>query len=76
VNPINKAGRVRSDAEYYELPYDVLIGADSEVISDYQIIKLPRLIIVGKDGKIRLTESFVAYDKLKKEVERVVKERK
>lgn len=75
MNPIDKAGRVRSDAEYYKLPYDVLIGVDSEVISDYQIIKLPRLIIVGKDGKILLSERFVAYDELKKEVERVVKKR-
>lgn len=74
MNTIDKAGRVRSDAEYYKLPYDVLIGVDSDIISEYQIMKLPRLMIVGKDGKIRLTEPFLSYDKLKKEVDRVVKE--
>ena len=66
-------GRVKSDAEYFELPYEVLIGADSEVFLDYEIIKLPRIVIVGKDGKILTTEKYLTYEELKKEVHRALR---
>jgi predicted RNase H-related nuclease YkuK (DUF458 family) len=67
------AGRVKNEAEYYKLPYEVLIGADSEVFRDYEIIKLPRIVIVGKDRKIHTTEKYLSYEKLKKEVDRALK---
>ena len=73
VNPIDMAGRVKADAEYYKLPYEVLIGRDSEVISDYKIIKLPRLLIVNKAGKIAFTEKYVTLEKLRDELDRVLK---
>lgn len=67
------AGRVQADAKSYKLPYDVLIGRDSDIISEYEIIKLPRLVIVRSDGKIAFTERYVTYEKLKEEIDRAVK---
>lgn len=67
------AGRVEADAKYYKLPYEVLIGRGSSIIEDYQVTKLPRLLIVGKDGKVRFTGSYVPYDNLKEEVAKVMK---
>jgi len=51
----------------------VLIGRDSDVLKDYQIVKLPNLYLVGKDGKILLSEKYLSYDDLKEEVERAVR---
>jgi hypothetical protein len=62
------AGRVESDAGSFALPYEVLVGRDSDIIDKYQIVKLPRLIIVAQGGTISFTERFVPYDKLKEEV--------
>jgi hypothetical protein len=62
------AGRVESDAGSFGLPYDVLVGRDSDIIDKYQIVKLPRLIIVAQGGTISFTERYVPYDKLKEEV--------
>jgi hypothetical protein len=73
VNAIDVQSRVEADAEYYKLPYNVLIGRDSEIISDYQIVKLPRLLIVRKDGIIAFTEKFVTLEELQKEIARASK---
>jgi len=62
-------GRVEADAKYYKLPYTVLIGRDSEIIADYQIVKLPRLLIVRKDGTIAFTGGYVTFEKLQKELD-------
>ena len=64
---------MKSDAEGFELPYTVLVGRDSDIIDVYQITKLPRLIIVGKDGMIALTEKFLPFDRLKEQVESAVR---
>jgi hypothetical protein len=65
-------GRVEADARQFELPFTILVGRDSDVISDYQIVKLPRIIIVRKDGNIAFTERFAPYDRLKAELVRVL----
>jgi hypothetical protein len=67
------AGRVEADAKNFDLPYDVLVGRNSDVIEDYQIEKLPRIIIVNKGGMITFTEKFASYEKLRQEVERIKK---
>ena len=61
-------GRVEADAKYFRLPYDVLIGRDSEILKDYRIVKLPHLFIVGKGGFIRFAEKYASYEKLKDEI--------
>jgi len=67
------AGRVEADARYYKLPYDVLIGRDSDVIEDYRLTKLPHIFIIGKDGTIRFSQKFATYDELKEELDRIVR---
>ena len=67
-------GRVEVDAKYYKLPYNVLIGRDSEIMVDYQIVKLPRLLIVRRDGTIAFTEKYVTFEKLQKELVRASKQ--
>jgi hypothetical protein len=62
------AGRVRSDSEQFELPYEVLVGRDSDIIETYQIVKLPRIIVIARGGTISYTERFAPFDKLKDEV--------
>ena len=73
VNPTDMQGRVEADAKYYKLPYTVLIGRDSEIISDYQIVKLPRILIVRKDGTIAFTEGYVPFEKLQEALARASK---
>ena len=63
-------GRVESDAESFKLPYDVLVGRDSDIIDKYQIVKLPRLIVIAQGGTISFTARYVPYEKLKEEVGR------
>jgi hypothetical protein len=65
-------GRVRSDAEHFELPYDVLAGRDSEIIADYGIVKLPRVIVLDRDGVIAFTAQFAPYEKLNDELQRLL----
>jgi hypothetical protein len=72
INPIDMSGRVEADAQHFELPFTILVGRDSDVISDYQIVKLPRIIIIRKDGNIAFTERFAPYDLLKAELVRVL----
>jgi peroxiredoxin len=72
INPIDMAGRIKADAEHYELPYDVLAGRDSEIISDYELIKLPRVIILDRNGVITYTERFAPYEKLNEELQKIL----
>jgi hypothetical protein len=73
VNPIDMEGRVESDAKSAGLPYEVLVGRNSDIIKQYDIVKLPRIIVVGMDGMIQFTERYVPYDKLKEEIESALK---
>ena len=73
IDPIDKEGKVKSDAEYFELPYPVLIGRDSNIIENYNLIKLPWLLILDKTGKIIFSEKFAKYEKIKEELEKVKK---
>jgi hypothetical protein len=59
---------VESEAESFDLPYEVLVGRDSDIIDKYQIVKLPRLIIIAQGGMISFTERYVPYDRLREEV--------
>ena len=65
-------GRVEADAQSFQLPYTVLFGRDSDIISSYEIVKLPRIIILRTDGNIAFTERFASYDQLKAELGKVL----
>lgn len=62
------AGRVRADAEHFKLPYEVLVGGDSDIIDTYQIVKLPRIVVIARGGFIAYTAVYAPYEKLKEEV--------
>ena len=73
INPIDMEGKVASDAKSFKLPYTVLVGRDSDVIEKYKITKLPRLVIVKKDGVIAVTERFMKLDPLRAQVKLALK---
>ena len=64
-------GRVERDAESFGLPYTVLVGRDSDIISLYRIEKLPRILIVRRDGVIAFAEKFASYSRLSEELEQI-----
>ena len=64
VNPINRKGKVEADAKKYKLGYPVLIGRDSDIIKDYKIKALPKVILIDKQGKIILSEKFIPFEKI------------
>lgn len=67
------ADRAASTARKLGLPFDVLIGRDSRILTDYRIIKLPRVLMIGKKGSIVFTERFASYETLKREIQRTIK---
>jgi len=69
------AGRVESAATSFGLPFDVLVGRDSNILSDYGIVKLPRVIVIGKKGTIVFSDKFATYEKLREEIQRAMKEK-
>lgn len=62
-----------SAAESSPPPFDVLVGRGSTVATDYKLVKLPRVVIIGKTGKIVFSAKAASADRLKEEVERAVK---
>jgi hypothetical protein len=66
-------GRVESTAKSFGLPFDVLVARDSGILSDYSIVKLPRIIVIGKRGNIVFTDKYASYERLKEEVQRAIK---
>ncbi len=72
MNPIDVEGRVRADAEHFELPFEVLAGRDSEIITDYRLVKLPHVIILDRSGVIAFTRQFASYETLSEELQHVL----
>ena len=58
INAINREGRVAEEAETFELPFPVCVGRDSNIITNYNIKGLPRLIIIDFEGKIAFYDRF------------------
>jgi hypothetical protein len=71
INAIDMQGRVESDAKSFDLPYTVLVGRDSDIISLYKIEKLPRILIVRRDGVIAFVDKFASYEKLTEELAQI-----
>jgi len=51
----------------------VLVGRGSTVATDYKLIKLPRVVIIGTSGKVVFSAKSASAGRLKKEVERAMK---
>ena len=73
INPIDLADRVKAESASLGLPFDVLVGRDSNILTEYKVTKLPRVLIIGKKGTIVLTEKYASYEKRKEEVEKALK---
>jgi peroxiredoxin len=65
INPIDQKGKVESDARRYTLPYPVLVGRDSRIVEQYKISGLPRLVVIGPDGKVVFYAKFAKADAIK-----------
>jgi hypothetical protein len=59
----------------FKLPFKVLVGRDSNIIKDYQLIALPRLLIVDKQGKFSYIGKFARYEELKEHLDKMLKEK-
>ena len=62
INAIDREGKVESDAELFQLLYPVLVGRDSDIVSQYKIRGLPRLFIIDREGKVVLYKKFAPYE--------------
>jgi hypothetical protein len=66
-------GRVVTAARSFGLPFEVLVGRRSTIISDYKITKLPRIIIIGRSGRLVYSAKSASYSRLKTEVLRAMR---
>jgi len=64
VNPINREGKVESDAKRYKLPFPVLVGRDTDIVKDYRIKSLPRIIIIDIKGQVAFYEKFAPAEEI------------
>ena len=64
VNPINRQGKVEADAKKYKLPFPVLVGRDTDIVRDYRIKGLPRIIIIDIQGQIAFYEKFAPAEEI------------
>lgn len=67
------ADRAASSARSFGLPFDVLVGRGSKILSDYKIIKLPHVVMIGKKGNIVFANRYASYATLKRELQRAIK---
>ena len=73
INPINRHGKVESDAKRFKLPYPVLVGRNSDIVKDYGVKSLPRLIIIDKEGKIASFEKYLKAEDIQKILDPLLK---
>jgi hypothetical protein len=65
MNAINPAKQAEADAKLYEIPFDVLLCRNTGVIRDYEISKLPHIIIIDGKGVIRESKLFLKKEDIK-----------
>ena len=76
MNIINRKGRVESDAKRYELPFPVLIGRGSDIVKDYKIKALPRLIIVDFDGNVAFYDLYAEAEEISEILDSILEKKK
>ena len=74
INPINREGNVEADAKRFRLPFPVLFGAKSKIVIDYNLVKLPMLMIVGMDGKVVFYDRFASDEEIKEIIDPLLTE--
>ena len=74
MNAINPAKQAEADAKLYEIPFDVLLCRNTGVVRDYEISKLPHIIILDGKGIIRESKLFLKSEDIKIVVDRLLAE--
>jgi|GEM_PF-1729223 len=74
VNVLNPPERALAELEKYEQTYQVLSGRGSGITKDYEVKKLPLLVIIDKDGKVRESKMYLNYQDLHDKTAPLVKE--
>jgi len=74
VNVINPPERALAELEKYEQTYQVLSGRGSGIAKEYEVKKLPLLVIIDKDGKVQEAKMYLNYQDLHDKVLPLVKE--
>jgi peroxiredoxin len=64
VNLINPPKRVLAEIKENDIEYQVLEGRKTGIAGEYQLITLPMLFIIDKDGVIRHSSAFPKYEEL------------
>ena len=65
VNVINKPKRVRAKMDEDKIGYQVLTGRESGIAREYQLITLPMVFVIDKNGIIRHISAFPKYDEMR-----------
>jgi len=68
INAINPSKRALMEVKKYKMDFTVLEGRGSGVTRDYQVKKLPLLVVIDKDGIARTCTMYLFYDELKEAV--------
>lgn len=66
INTGELPGEVEEVVRRYGLSYKVLLDTDMEVAQKYDVFGVPTYILIGKDGDIVYSGSYLAEGKLKK----------
>ncbi len=74
VNVLNPPERALAELEKYGQTYQVLSGRGSGITKDYEVKKLPLLVIIDKDGKVREAKQYLNYQDLHDKVASLVKD--
>ena len=74
INAIDPRRRVMSELNKYRMDYQVLEGRGSGIAKKYQVITLPFLVIIDKDGIIRFIEMYPTYNQLKEVIVPLIKD--
>ena len=64
INAINREGKVAADKEHFKINYPVLLGRGTKVILDYNLVSLPKIMIIDHKGTIAFSASNASKSKM------------
>lgn len=72
VNAIDSKRRILVETEKMEVKYQVLIGRQSGIASDYGAIALPQIFVINRDGIICFNAMYPKYEELKDVISKLI----
>jgi hypothetical protein len=76
INPVNRKSNVEADAKRFDLPFPVLSGEKTKIIIDFDLRKLPMLMIVGMDGKVLFWDRFASGEEMQEIIDPILEKQK